>query len=128
VLPLGMLLPILLRASPKVLSMRPCKNISHIQGLVIYFYPTPLIKLKLRLQTGGRLLIATHLDQSNHLANQRQGVVNKYNLTVFIRHFEGSRRPWKMCICPGSQRSSSESTDCDCDTSSKISSARPHTK
>jgi len=63
-------LSILLRASPKVLSTRPCKNISHIQGLVIYFYPTPLIKLKLRLQTGGRLLIATHLDQSNHLANR----------------------------------------------------------
>jgi hypothetical protein len=30
------------------------------------------MKLKLGLQIGGRLLIATHLDQSNYLANQQQ--------------------------------------------------------
>ncbi len=36
------------------------------------FFPTPPIKLKLGLQIGGRLLIATHLDQSNFLANQQQ--------------------------------------------------------
>ncbi len=44
--------------------------------LVIYFSPTPLIKLKLGLQTGGRLLIATPLDQSNYLANQQQVLVS----------------------------------------------------
>jgi hypothetical protein len=31
-----------------------------------------MIKLKLRLQIGRRLLIATHLEQSNYLANQQQ--------------------------------------------------------
>jgi hypothetical protein len=47
------------------------KHFSH-PSLVIYFFPTPPIKLKLGLQIGGRLLIATHLDQSNFLANQQQ--------------------------------------------------------
>jgi hypothetical protein len=79
-----------LRASPVVLSMWPCKNISHIQVLVTYFFPTPPIKLKLGLQIDGSLLIATHLDKSNYLASQKQGSVNKYDLTVFIRLFQGS--------------------------------------
>jgi hypothetical protein len=70
--------------------MPPCKNISHIKVLISYFFPTPPIKLKLRLQIGGRLLIATHLDQLNYLPNQKQGAVNKYDLTVFIRLFESS--------------------------------------
>jgi hypothetical protein len=47
------------------------KYFSH-PSIVIYFFPTPPIKLKLGLQMGGRLLIATHLDQSNYLANQQQ--------------------------------------------------------
>jgi hypothetical protein len=34
-----------IRASPTVLSMQPSKNISHIQVLVVYFLPTPPIKL-----------------------------------------------------------------------------------
>jgi len=41
---------------------------------------------------GRRLLIATHLDQSNYLPNQKQGAVSKYDLTVFIRLFEVSER------------------------------------
>ncbi len=48
------------------------KNFSH-PSLVIYFFPTLPIKLKLGLQIGGRLLIANHLDQSLWLANQKQG-------------------------------------------------------
>jgi hypothetical protein len=47
------------------------------------------------MQIGGSLLIAKHLDQSNYLANQEQGAVNKYNLTVFIRLFQGSSRALK---------------------------------
>jgi hypothetical protein len=47
------------------------KYFSHA-SLVLYFFPTPPIKLQLGLQIGGRLLIATHLDQSNYLANQQQ--------------------------------------------------------
>ncbi len=65
-------------------------NISHIQVLVTYFFPTTPIKLKLGLQICGRLLIATHLDQSNYLDNQKQGAVNKYDLTVLIRLLQGS--------------------------------------
>jgi hypothetical protein len=64
----------------------------HIQVLVTNFFPTPPIKWKLGLQVGGRLLLATHLDQSNYLANQKQGAVNKYDLTVFIRLFQSSSR------------------------------------
>jgi hypothetical protein len=60
-----------LRAFPTVLSMWPYQNISHIQVLVFSFFPTPPIKLKLGLQMSGRLLIATHLDQSNYLPNQQ---------------------------------------------------------
>ncbi len=43
---------------------------THIQVLVRLTnrFPTPPIKLKLGLQVGGRLLIATHLDQSNYIA------------------------------------------------------------
>jgi hypothetical protein len=36
--------------------------------LVIYNFTTSSIKLKLGLQKGERLLIATHMDRSNHLA------------------------------------------------------------
>jgi hypothetical protein len=66
-----------------------CKNIFHIQVLVTnFFFPTPPIKLKLGLQIGGRLLIATQLDQSNHLVNQKKlRSLNKCDLTVFIRLF-----------------------------------------
>jgi hypothetical protein len=73
-----------LRASSAVLSMWLCKSISHIQVLVIYFFPTPPIKLKLGLQ------IATHMYQSNYLANQKQGALNKYNLTIFCWTLTGS--------------------------------------
>jgi hypothetical protein len=49
------------------------------------------------LQVGERLLIATHLNQSNYLANPKQGAVTKYDLTVFLRLLEGSSRTLKMC-------------------------------
>jgi hypothetical protein len=42
-----------------------------------YFFPSPPIKLKLGLHINGRLLIATHLDQSIYQADQKQGVINK---------------------------------------------------
>jgi hypothetical protein len=43
-------------------------------------------ELELGLQVGGRLVITatTHLDQSNHLPNQKQGAIDKYDLTRFI--------------------------------------------
>jgi hypothetical protein len=47
------------------------KYFSH-PSVVIYCFPTPHIKLKLQLQIGERLLIATHLNQSHYLANQQQ--------------------------------------------------------
>jgi hypothetical protein len=52
-----------------VFNMWPCKDNSHIQVLIIYFFPTPPIKLKHGLQIGERLLIINHIDKSNYLAN-----------------------------------------------------------
>ncbi len=56
------------------------------------FCPTSHIKLELRLQIAQKLLILIHMDPSNYLANQKQGAINKYDLTVFIRLFQGSSR------------------------------------
>ncbi len=53
------------------------------------FCPTSHIKLELRLQIAQKLLILIHMDPSNYLANQKQGAINKYDLTVFIRLFHG---------------------------------------
>jgi hypothetical protein len=39
---------------------------------------------------GGRPLMATHLGGSIYLANERYEAVNKYELTVFIRMFQGT--------------------------------------
>jgi hypothetical protein len=55
------------------------KYFSH-PSLVIYFFPTPPVKLKLGLQIGERLLLASQLDQSNHLTNQQQ----VFNLAVLF--------------------------------------------
>jgi hypothetical protein len=106
-----------IRATPPMLSMWPRKNISHIQVLVTNFFPTQSIKLKLGLEVGGRLLIATHLDQSNYLANQKQGALNKYDLIVFIRLLQGSSRALKTV-----QYLQAPSTGFYSWTSSKISS------
>jgi hypothetical protein len=39
------------------------------------------------------------LDQSNYLPNQKQGTVNTYDLTVFIRPFQGSSAALKaLCL------------------------------
>ncbi len=56
------------------------------------FFPNPSIKLKLGLQVRWRLLIATHLDQSNYLANEG---ANKYDLTLFIKLLQCSSRALK---------------------------------
>jgi hypothetical protein len=48
------------------------KYFSHPSFSYLPFFPSPPIKLKPGLQKGGRLVIATHLDQSNYLANQEQ--------------------------------------------------------
>ncbi len=75
-----------IRASPVVLSMRPCKDTSHIQALVIYLFPTPTIKLKLGLQIGGRVLLPNHQNQSLSLADQKQGTaVRSYLFVLFSR-------------------------------------------
>jgi hypothetical protein len=48
------------------------------------------IKLKSGLKVAGTLQIATHLDQSNYLPNQKQGEVNKYDMTVYTTQFQSS--------------------------------------
>jgi hypothetical protein len=98
-----------LGASPALLSMQSCKNISHFQVLVIYLFVTLPTKLKLGLQIGWRLLKAMHLEQSNYLANQNQGAVNQYNLAVFIILFQGSSRAMEDVDFSGSWQSSSGS-------------------
>jgi len=72
-----------LRASPVVLSMWPLQTYFSHPSLVIYFFPTPSIKLKLGLHIGGRLLIANHLDQSFWLANQKQQAA----IRSYLLHF-----------------------------------------
>jgi hypothetical protein len=114
----------LLEESPEVLNMGPCKNISQIQVPVIYFFPTPPIKLKLGLQIGGRLLMAIRLDQSNYLANQKQGAINKYNLIMFIILLQGSSKALEAMY--SSRVVAVDTLDIDCCTSSNIFNARPH--
>jgi hypothetical protein len=61
------------KSSSRELSMWPCKCFFSHSSLIIYFFPTPLIKFKLGRQKARRLLVATHLDQSLRLANENQG-------------------------------------------------------
>jgi hypothetical protein len=61
----GFTLVAIIRASlAVVLSMFTLQKDFHIQVLLIYFFTTPPIKLKLGLQIGWGVLIANHLDES----------------------------------------------------------------
>jgi hypothetical protein len=53
-------------------------------------------KLDPGLQVGGRLLIANHLDQSNHLPNQKQVQVRLH--CVLIRLFQSSSWALKVVL------------------------------
>jgi hypothetical protein len=67
------------------------KYFSHPSFGLLIFFLTPPIKLK--LQIGGRLLIAYPTwTKSNYLDYQRekQGALNKYDLTLLIRFLQGS--------------------------------------
>jgi hypothetical protein len=57
------------RASPVVLSMWPCKIFLTFKFSNLLF-SNPSHKTKTGTAIDGRLLVATHLDQSNYLANQ----------------------------------------------------------
>ncbi len=61
------------RAAPPIFSMGSAATL-FLKCMISYliFFSTLPIKLKLGLQKMGILLIANHLDQSNHLANQQQ--------------------------------------------------------
>jgi len=68
---------------------------SHIQILITFeLFPNPTHKVasQLGLQVGERILIATHLDQSNHPPNQKQGCV----YLAIPGLLQGYKR--KMCI------------------------------
>jgi len=61
------------------------KYFSH-PSLVMYYFATPPIKLKLGRQIGGELLIANHLDESLWWANQKHWVpVRSYLLHSFLQ-------------------------------------------
>jgi hypothetical protein len=64
----------------------------HLHGSFSYLlFQNPPIKLKCGLHRRGRLLIATHIDQSNYLANQKRKYSQlKHDLTLLIRLFEAS--------------------------------------
>jgi hypothetical protein len=94
------------RASPVMLSIWHCKNVSHVQ--LVYFPPTLPIKLNLRQKLGGRLLIVNHLDKSLWLVNQKQVHIYTIRTITFITlfsgrcevlglavHFTGVRKPCK---------------------------------
>jgi hypothetical protein len=49
--------------------------------------------------------MATHLEPSNYLANQKQGAANKHDLTVIIRLTKAPPGVQKMCIFQESQQS-----------------------
>ncbi len=59
-------------SSTHALYVAPQESISLAlhQGLIIYFFLNLTHKTETGAAKGWRLLIATHLDQSNHLANQ----------------------------------------------------------
>jgi hypothetical protein len=67
--------------------MRPCKNNSHIQVLVTNFFSNPTHKTKIGTASMWDITNSNPVGpiKSNHLPDQKQGPVTKYNLTVFIR-------------------------------------------
>jgi len=67
--------------------MRPCKNNSHIQVLVTNFFSNPTHKTESGTASRWETTKSKQPSwaQSNHLPDQKQGPVTKYNLTVFIR-------------------------------------------
>ncbi len=94
---------------------------------LLTFLATPPIKLKLGLQIGGRVLIATHpgTNQTIYPIRSKEQLINPSELYLL----DCSRTPpglWMKAVhyFPGSQQSSSESIRLDCCTSSKISSAK----
>ncbi len=60
------------------------KYLSH-PSLVMYYFATPPIKLKLGQQVNEGLQIANHLDQSLWWANQKHLVVRSYLLHSFLQ-------------------------------------------
>ncbi len=65
------------------------------QMLVIYFFPTLLINLKLALQIGGRVLIPTQMDQTNGAPNQQRVLSFAVPLTSLYISFKKTRpRPF----------------------------------
>jgi hypothetical protein len=61
--------------SSTALSMTLQKYFSHL-SLVVYFSPTPPIKLKLGLEIGGELLIANHLDEPFMMMGQSETLMS----------------------------------------------------
>ncbi len=73
-------------ASPVVLSMWPCKYIFHIQFSFFSFCnPTHKTETRTAMQTGGTLLITTHLDQSLWWANEKYWPSDHIYYTLFCR-------------------------------------------
>jgi hypothetical protein len=63
---------LLYSALVELLSVWPCKNISRFQVKVFFFSQPHPIKPKLGMRWGEKLLITTHLDQSDYVANEQE--------------------------------------------------------
>jgi hypothetical protein len=85
-----------LRTSPLQLSIWPLHKYFSHPSSVFVFFPTPAIKLKLKLglQIGGRLLMATHVDGSNYLVNEQQ-VLGFVVLPFTSLHLQNSNLFWE---------------------------------
>jgi hypothetical protein len=89
------------RASPAVISMRTLQKYFSHPSLVVYFFATPPIKLKVGQQICEGVLIVNHLDQSLWWANQKHwAVVISYLLHSFLQvynvtpHFTSHCKLW----------------------------------
>jgi len=64
---------------------------------LLLFFPTPCIKLKMRVQIGKRLLIANHPDQSLWLTNQKQWAAVRCNKSFWLLTLT-SKQIFLLCI------------------------------
>jgi hypothetical protein len=72
-----------------------CKKFSHIKFSYLFF-PDQLVKLKLGLQTGERLLRANHVDESLWSANQKYGAPVRSD-QIYYTIYRHVHTAWLCC-------------------------------
>ncbi len=89
------------RAPLVVLWMWPCKNISHIQSSVNYFFPTSPIKLK--LGTANRWETTTNSKPPEPIIMISQSEIGSSSQITFVTLFSGKCQTL-MCLLPASAK------------------------